>query len=157
MQSGSPPAKGARWYRVKRAKGRQASPPDGFYRDPGGRDGVRYWGGGEWSPLFPADLPVKQAGEFPGTVVAPLPASDGTWEYAASAARKARNESAAFGAGVLVVLVLIVERMLSDTIHLSGLGVVLALRAFFAWRAWRRWTMLDRVARAMPSFDSLAV
>ncbi len=137
-------------------KGRQVSPPAGFYRDPGGRAGVRYWGGGEWSPLFPADFAKKQALEFSGTVVAPLPAADGTWGYAASQARKARNQSAAFAVGAIIVLILIVGHVLSSN-QLPYLGVVLALRAFSTWRAWRRWTRLDRAARAEPNFDSLVI
>jgi hypothetical protein len=132
-------------------KGRQVSPPARFYRDPGGRAGVRYWGGGEWSPLFPADFAKGQAPEFPGTVVAPLPASDGTWRYAASQARKARNQSAAFGAGAIIVVILIAGHVVSSR-QLPYLGLVLALRALFTWRSWRRWTTLDRAARAEPNF-----
>ena len=132
------------------------SPPPGFYRDPGGRAGVRYWGGGEWSPLFPADFAKEQAPEFPGTVVAPLPASDGTWGHAASQARKGRIQSAAFAAGAIIVLILIVGHVVSSS-QLPYLGLVLALRAFFAWRAWGRWTRLGRAARAEPNFDSLVI
>jgi hypothetical protein len=137
-------------------KGRQVSPAARFYRDPGGRAGVRYWGGGEWSPLFPTDFAKGQAPAFPGTVVAPLPAPDGTWRYAASQARKARNQSAAFTAGAIIVLILIIGHVVSSN-QFPYLGLVLALRALSTWRAWRHWTRLDRTARAEPNFGSAVI
>jgi hypothetical protein len=134
-------------------QGRQVSAPPRFYADPGGQAGVRYWGGGEWSPLFPADFADGQVPEFPGTVVAPLPASDGTWRYAASRARKARNQAAAFAIGAIIVPILVVGHVVSSR-QLLYLGFVLALRAFSTWRSWRQWTRLDRTAREKPNFDS---
>jgi hypothetical protein len=86
-------------------------------------------GGGEWSPLLPADFAKGQAPAFPGTVVAPLPTSDGTWRYAASQARKARTQTAAFAAGAIIVLILIVGHVMISK-QLPYLGLVLALRAF---------------------------
>lgn len=129
------------------------SPKAGFYADPGGSAGVRYWGGGEWSPLFPADFADGPAPEFPGTVLAPLPTSGETWRYAASQARKGRNQSAAFAAGAVIVLILVVGHVVSSR-QLPYLGFVLALRAFSTWRAWRRWTRLDRAAHAEPNAGS---
>jgi len=35
----------------------------GFYADPGGQAGIRYWNGQEWSPLFPADLDHADPGK----------------------------------------------------------------------------------------------
>ena len=70
-----------------------AEPPGvaGLYTDPGGQEGVRYWGGGEWSPLLPADLDGdKQVPTFPGKVSGSLPGPDGSWQYAA---RQAKNET----------------------------------------------------------------
>lgn len=135
-------------------KDKLVSPKAGFYADPGGSAGVRYWGGGEWSPLLPPDFADGQAPEFPGTVPAPLPASGETWRYAASQARKGRNQSAAFAAGAIIVLILVVGHVVSSK-QLPYLGFVLALRAFSTWRAWRRWTRLDRAAHAEPNGGSL--
>jgi hypothetical protein len=130
-------------------EGRHVSPPDGFYADPCGSAGVRYWGGGQWSPLLSADWVQGPITEFPGTVAEPLPAPGGTWLYAAARARKGRNYTAAWTAGMVIVIIVIVGHVASDS-RLLYLALLLAFRAFTTSRAWRQWVRLDRAPREQP-------
>jgi len=85
---------------------------DGLYEDPWGQAGLRYWGGGQWSPLLPLDvLKSRSGGPRKGMRSAEswslLPvAADGSWTYAATWARRLRvwsvGAASAFGVTVTV-------------------------------------------------------
>jgi hypothetical protein len=76
-------------------KGRPAE--RGFYEDPGGRPGLRYWDGRQWSPLLPPDAGKPgTAGKSIGSWSA-LPTAKGRWTGAAWLARRAAVGSAVAG------------------------------------------------------------
>jgi len=119
----------------------------GFYADPGGQAGIRYWNGQEWSPLFPADLDHADPGKvqsFPGRVLLPLPGRDGSWLYAAQMARKAGVSTALYAA--LTVLLLGVAWALPSARRFWFAGALTAFRTFGQWRVRSRWIKLDRAA-----------
>jgi hypothetical protein len=124
------------------------SPDRGYYADPSGQAGIRYWDGQQWSPLLPADLAGgRQAGKFPGPVLAPLPEPDGSWQYAAAQARRVKLWSAGYAAAAVVALAggLVVHQG-----WLLYCAVLAALRAFGGWKARREFLRLDQAARGTP-------
>jgi hypothetical protein len=123
---------------------KRVSPDRGFYTDPGGQAGIRYWDGREWSPLLPAGLAgSKQAGKFPGPVSSPLPEPDGSWQYAASQARRLKARSAGLTAAAVVIAAAAVA------VHLGWLifAGTFALGAFNAWRARKVFLKLDQASK----------
>jgi hypothetical protein len=125
----------------------RVSPEAGLYADPGGQAGVRYWDGREWSPLLPADLASDgQAPKFPAQMLLPLPGPDGSWQYAASQARRQRLWLAVFAAAA----VLTVAAALAENLWWLIFAGAFALRAFKAWSARKRFMKLDQAARAGP-------
>jgi hypothetical protein len=133
--------------------GRPITP--GLYRDPGGRDGLRYWDGNRWSPLLPPD--VGKSGPVRDSAVswAALPAADGNWTYAATWARR--------GAAMLAVSAALSAALLAGGLatelwwdrgshhkHLSGylwFGLA-ALALAFATRAWKNRRLFVRIDQA---------
>jgi hypothetical protein len=125
---------------------KRVSPDRGFYTDPGGQAGIRYWDGQEWSPLLPAGFAGgRQVGKFPGPVLSPLPEPDGSWQYAASQARRLKASSAGFAAAAAVTAAAAVAVHLGWLI-LAGL---FALRAFNAWRARKVFLKLDQASKGL--------
>jgi hypothetical protein len=126
----------------------RVSPDRGFYADPGGGVGVRYWDGLGWSPLVPAALAGDhQPGTFPARVLLPLPEANGRWQYAALRASRLTAWSAGLsGAAVLalVVGVLVYQAWLI-------FAVLLALMALFVWRQRQGFIKLDKAARKAPA------
>src|SRR5215471_7079013 len=75
----------------------------GFYRDPGGQPGVRYFSRGRWTPLLPAEAAGgRQPARFTGPLPAELPEA-GDWRVGQSAARRNTVLSAVW-TGVAVAL-----------------------------------------------------
>lgn len=55
----------------------------GFYFDPGGHRGVRYWTGNVWSPLLPAHIAGKRpVADYPGEALLPPLEKEPGWSYA---------------------------------------------------------------------------
>lgn len=65
----------------------------GLYEDPGGRAGLRYWDGTQWSPLLPLHLKKagwgwdRTKGKSAG-LRSDFPVAEGPWNYAAGRARR---------------------------------------------------------------------
>ncbi len=126
----------------------RVSPDCGFYADPGGQTGVRYWDGQEWSPLLPADLAGgRQVGKFPGPVHSPLPEPDGSWQFAAAQARRLRPRSAGFA--VAAGFALAAGLVMHQWWLLYG-AALCALSALRAWKARKDFLRLDQAARGAP-------
>jgi hypothetical protein len=126
-------------------------PAKGLYEDPGGRPGVRYWDGVQWSPL----LPPGSYG-FSGSVRksaarwADLPAAAQPWRYAAVRAARGRGVFAvsAFLTAALAAAWLVTPPW-PITGWSSGLGVLalfLVLTAMMGWLHWRSYRKLDKAA-----------
>lgn len=85
-------------------KGRPAR--RGLYHDPGGRAGLRYWDGRQWSPLLPPEASKwssRTVGGGPGSWSL-LPTADGRWTYAATQATRWTVWSAAFAVASAALL-----------------------------------------------------
>jgi hypothetical protein len=129
----------------------------GLYHDPAGQTGLRYWDGGQWSPLLQPDI-VKSGrvmlAESPAFWSA-LPTADERWTYPRFRARRLIVWFTAFAtvSAVLVFTALAEHRRLdrgpdSDYSVLFWFGAVVfagwGVRALFA----RRFLLkLDRAAR----------
>jgi hypothetical protein len=125
----------------------------GFYADPGGQPGMRYWNGQGWSPLLPPDFDLAdpaKVGNFTGLASLPLPERDGTWMYAAQMARKAGISTASFAA--LTVLALAVALAVPSVRSLLFVAALGAFRTLGQWRVRRRWIKLDRAAAGPVSW-----
>jgi hypothetical protein len=65
----------------------------GLYKDPGGRNALRYWDGTQWSPLLPLRLAKagwgwdRTKGKTAGSQ-SDFPVAEGRWDYAAVHARR---------------------------------------------------------------------
>ncbi len=70
--------------------------PPGFYDDPGGQPGVRYWTGCTWSPLLPAAAAraARVPAVYPGAALLPPPDPRPGWHYARSRAMRRSAECA---------------------------------------------------------------
>jgi Protein of unknown function (DUF2510) len=127
---------------------KRVSPDPGFYADPGGQAGIRFWDGLGWSPLLPATLAGdKKVGAFSGPVLSPLPEPDGSWQYAAAQASRQGVWFAVFAAAAVLTLaaVLVVNRW---WVIFAGVGF--ASRAFSAWKARKDFIRLDQAAIGAP-------
>src|SRR5262245_49353016 len=126
---------------------KRVSPDRGFYTDPGGQAGIRYWDGREWSPLLPGGLADgRQVGKFPGPVLSPLPEPDGTWQYAASQARRLKAWSAGLAAAAAVTAA---AALVVNLWWLIFAGMF-ALRAFNTRTARKGFQKLDQASKAPP-------
>jgi hypothetical protein len=132
----------------------------GLYQDPGGRAGLRYWDGSQWSPLLPpevGDWSSRTARKGPGSWSA-LPTADGCWTYPAT---RARYWTVWFAASVAAWAVLLTGGLVTvlwwDRVHhrhagnfwfwvIGGLAV---LYAFKAWRNRRFFRKLDEAVRGI--------
>ena len=115
----------------------------GLYADPGGQRGARYWSGRDWSPLLPANLANgKPLPVFPARVSLPLPEPDGSWQYAASQAKRCIVRAAVYAAAAVLLLAgaLIVDLWDHGKLHrhvgLFGWLVLAGLCAFGGLSAW---------------------
>ena len=135
----------------------------GLYEDPGGRAGLRYWDGTQWSPLLP--LHVKKAGwgwdrtkgKSAGSR-SDFPVADGRWDYAAGRARRWALWLAFFAAVTAALLTVGLTLWLGD--HGSSHGYVDSRGWFIAAaiavviacvipvRAWTFYRKVDKASRA---------
>ena len=82
----------------------------GLYEDPGGQPGLRYWDGGQWSPLLPPDLGRPGTARKSLGSWSALPTTEGRWAYPATHARHLAVESAVaavLSAGLLALGLLV--------------------------------------------------
>jgi Protein of unknown function (DUF2510) len=141
----------------------------GFYEDPGGQVGVRYWDGTRWSPLLPPDAsrpPTVGWWPYEGTAQkspaswSALPTAEGRWTYAAT---RARRWTVVFAATAVVSLLLLAGGLVVELWwdrgtyhrHMSGVAWFMSggITALFALRAWgerRFFLKLDRAAKGAP-------
>jgi hypothetical protein len=79
-----------------------APPPDeaGFYDDPAGAPGIRYWDGISWSPLLPADIRRPRSVTVHKSTASwsALPVAGEPWRWAAKQARYAAVNAFFIGA-----------------------------------------------------------
>jgi hypothetical protein len=132
----------------------------GLYADPGGQRGARYWSGRDWSPLLPADLADgKPLPVFPAPVSLPLREPYGSWQYAASQAKRFTVRAAVYAVAAVLLLAgaLIVDLWDHGKLHqhvgLAGWLVLAGLCAFGGLSAWhqrKRYRRLDQAARGAP-------
>jgi len=137
---------------------KKGQPVRGLYDDPGGRAGVRYWDGTQWSPLLPPDVTKRgTVRKSPGSWSA-LPTAEGRWTYAATRATRLAAWSAVFATvcAVLVASALMVHMRWDhgrndDPSVIVWMGVVVfavwALRAFLGRRFFLK---LDEAAKGAP-------
>jgi hypothetical protein len=141
----------------------------GLYDDPGGRPGLRYWDGRQWSPLLPPDIgesKSKDAHDAPDSWSA-LPAADGSWTYAATHARSLAVHSAvdATMAAALLAWALLIQLGLSHRwwhgsfgaggwLALGGFAAAFALVARRHWRERKFFLKLDAAAQRAPRDSS---
>lgn len=126
------------------------SPDPGFYADPGGQAGTRYWNGREWSPLFSGgswSCRSRESGELSCAGVVATARTRWEWQYAAGMARKAGVSTALYAA--LAVLLLAVALVVQQVRGLGAIGLLSALRTLGQWRMQRRWIKLDRAATGL--------
>jgi hypothetical protein len=127
----------------------------GLYEDPDGGAGLRYWDGGQWSPLLPQEVgksrtarlkmvTVPDASSGPASWSA-LPMAEGRWTYAATAARREAVRLAVFAAGAAAFLI---SGLVTD-LSWAGFffGVFAALIAVGAWNNRRFFLKLDESAK----------
>jgi hypothetical protein len=111
----------------------------GLYEDPGGRAGLRYWDGGQWSPLVPLDIGKSETVRKSAGSWSALPVADGSWTYAAARARfyaVVATVCALGSAGLLVGLY---------SSRDSGVGMPLSFGAFAAiYVLMTRWAWIER-------------
>jgi hypothetical protein len=136
--------------------GRPAS--RGLYHDPGGRAGLRYWDGRQWSPLLPPGVSKwwsRTVLDSPRSWAA-LPTADGRWTYAAA---HATRETVVFAVAAVASAALLAGGLVAELWwdrgthhrHMSGWGFwvfggLAALYAFGAWRNRRSFLKLDEAA-----------
>ncbi|HEY2639588.1 MAG TPA: DUF2510 domain-containing protein [Streptosporangiaceae bacterium] len=70
----------------------------GLYHDPGDQAGLRYWDGGQWSPLLPPEIvrPRPETVQQSPASWSGLPTADGSWTYAVTRAARLRVWAAVF-------------------------------------------------------------
>jgi hypothetical protein len=111
----------------------------GLYEDPGDRAGLRYWDGGQWSPLVPLDIGKSETVRKSAGSWSALPVADGSWTYAAARARfyaVVSTVGALGSAGLLVGLY---------SSRDSGVGMPLSFGAFAAiYVLMTRWAWIER-------------
>jgi hypothetical protein len=145
-----------------------AGPPEtqGFYEDPGGADGMRYWDGRLWSPLLPADIrrpwpPMKIRKSVPSW--ASLPVDDEPWKHASRQAQGTTASAVLAGAlsvGLLGWTLLTVAGVIPPPDQQTGPAEWLLTDAFalgylfwarWLWRAGRFYRALDKAVRDRPA------
>jgi hypothetical protein len=132
----------------------------GWYEDPGGLAGLRYWDGEVWSPLLPPDIcPPGSVRASHGSWSA-LPVAEGRWTGAKTAARHRAGLFALTAAmsAVLAALGLLSELGLYRGGHHGRFGawdawlsayvcaVLLAFLALAAWRGRKFFLKVDEAA-----------
>jgi len=139
-------------------KGRPAE--HGYYEDPGGRAGLRYWDGRQWSPLLPPDAAKREPVRKSIGSWSALPTAKGRWTGADWLARRAAVRSAIaaiVSAGLLAWGPLNESGLYRGTHHAQmsagawlgdyGAAVLFALVARASWRNRKSYLKLDEVAR----------
>jgi hypothetical protein len=129
-------------------------PQRGLYQDPGGQPGLRYWDGGQWSPLLPLELKPKAA-KGP-TSWSELPLAARPWTSAATLARRWTIWFVSFAAASAALLAAGLATVLwwdrgPDPRHMSSVtfwffGGFAALYALVAWRNRKLFLKLDEAA-----------
>ena len=133
----------------------------GLYVDPFGQPGLRYWDGGQWSPLLPQDVkPRRETVRDGPSSWSALPTTSGRWSYAATSAKLEMAVcagAAIISASLLAWGVLMQLGYLGKQDENMGVGGWFSVSLFavvFALLAWRKWVdrgfflRLDRVANA---------
>ena len=125
----------------------------GLYEDPGGRAGLRYWDGSQWSPLLPPEVSTSRTawiGTSRTVKKGPpswsmLPMAEGRWTYAATAARREAVRLAVFAAASAALLI---SGLVTD-LSWSGFvfGGLAALGAVGAWNDRKSCLKLDAAAK----------
>jgi hypothetical protein len=145
-----------------------APPPDeaGFYHDPAGADGMRYWNGLQWSPLLPADIPRPRSVAVNKSTASwsALPTVEEPWTWAAKQARAAAANAVCIGVFAaamlgwpLLTLAGLIpapggEPMTPDEwLPISGFAVLYGFVARGQWRKRRFWRSLDEAANRAPA------
>jgi hypothetical protein len=124
-------------------------PYRGFYEDPGGQEGLRYWDGTHWSPLLPRSAGkgwrvLKSTERW-----AELPVTQQPWAYAA---RQAGRAKVWIRVCVVPTAALLVAGLVTGLFSgsWSNAGVVSLLAVFPAmfllpaWLNWRQWPSQEK-------------
>jgi uncharacterized protein DUF2510 len=117
----------------------------GLYEDPGGRAGLRYWDGRQWSPLLPPEVGKSRTDQKGPASWSALPMAEGRWTWAATAARHEVAEFAVFAAGSVALLI---SGLVTD-LSWAGFffGVLAALVAVRKWNDRKFFLKLDEAAK----------
>jgi uncharacterized protein DUF2510 len=132
----------------------------GLYEDPGGRAGVRYWDGRQWSPLLPPDVAKRDSARKSSASWTALPTAEGRWTGAVRLARRAAVLSASaavVSAGLLAGGLLSESGLYRGTQHAQesvgawlgayGSAVLFAILACAFWRNRKSFLELDEAAQ----------
>jgi hypothetical protein len=125
----------------------------GLYEDPGGRTGLRYWDGRQWSPLLPPEVgksrtartkmvTVPEGSSGPASWSA-LPMAAGRWTYPATTARLEAVKLAVFAAGAAAFLI----SALVTNLWFLFFGALFMLAAVSAWNDRKFFLKLDEAAK----------
>jgi len=144
-----------------------APPPEepGFFEDPFGQGGMRYWNGSQWSPPLPAELRKSRSTLSKSAASwSALPTVQGRWTHAASQARYATANAAfvgVFSASLLVWTLLTQAGLIGppggepmtpdEWLTVDGVALAYALVARGMWRKRRFWRRLDEAANRAPA------
>jgi hypothetical protein len=132
----------------------------GFYQDPSGQAGMRYWDGRQWSRLLPPDLSMLENVRPSAVSWSALPMAEGPWSYPAAVARRLTICFAAIAAVSATLLTGALMSALSRSGathhgHRTGsswnmfwFGALAALAAFGLWRGRSRFRKLDEAANS---------
>jgi hypothetical protein len=132
----------------------------GFYEDPGGRAGLRFWNGAMWSPLLPPEVSsygtMSSAWLPPGvsrSFTAPkgpaswaaLPMADGSSDYFAV---QARRQAGRLALAVAVSAAALIWGLVTGQWWGAGfVGVIFVLQIVFRWNLWKLFVKLGEVVK----------
>jgi Protein of unknown function (DUF2510) len=136
----------------------------GLYEDPGGRAGLRYWDGTQWSPLLPMDLKKagwgwdRTKGKSAGSR-SDFPVADGRWNYAAVRARRWALWLAFFAVATAALLTVALtlwlgwdhgssHRYVSPTGWFIAALAAVVIAGALPVRAWTFYRKVDKASRA---------
>ena len=145
-----------------------AAPPDeaGFYHDPAGLHGMRYWNGTHWSPLLPADIPRPRSVTVNKSVASwsALPTVEEPWTWAAKQAKYAAANAVCIGTFAaamlgwpLLTLAGLIpapggEPMTPDEwLPIGGFALLYGFVARRMWRTRTFWRRLDEAVNRAPA------
>lgn len=131
-------------------------PRPGLYKNPGGRDGLRYWDGTQWSPLLRPDIGKPTTDSKSPRSWSALPTANGHWTHAAT---RAKGWMAWFAVFTATSAALLTGGLLTDLSwdpgtsqsHMSALWFwigsgLAALYALIGWRNLKFFRKLDAAA-----------